>query len=96
MSDYYAGKLDEREHCPLSGAGASCWSAACGPASGWCNMPSFADFLISVEAEMNKVSWPTRTELFRASMVVILVIFVLAAILFVYDVAWRFLLRMLG
>ena len=24
------------------------------------NMPRFADFLIAVEAEMNKVSWPTR------------------------------------
>ena len=48
-------------------------------------MPSFADFLISVEAEMNKVSWPTRTELIRASIVVILMIFLLAAILFAYD-----------
>ena len=48
-------------------------------------MPSFADFLISVEGEMNKVSWPSRGELFRASMVVILVIFFLAALLFMYD-----------
>ena len=30
------------------------------------NMPAFADFLIAVEAEMNKVSWPTRGELFRS------------------------------
>ena len=29
------------------------------------NFPAFADFLIAVEAEMNKVSWPTRAELFR-------------------------------
>jgi preprotein translocase subunit SecE len=49
------------------------------------NIPSFADFLISVEAEMNKVSWPGRTELWRASMVVIVVIFLLAGILFAYD-----------
>ena len=53
------------------------------------NMPRFADFLISVEAEMNKVSWPTRTELFAASMVVIVVIFLLTAILFVYDLVWK-------
>ena len=46
---------------------------------------AFADFLISVEAEMNKVSWPSRGELFRASMVVILVIFFLAVLLFAYD-----------
>jgi preprotein translocase subunit SecE len=49
------------------------------------NIPRFADFLISVEAEMNKVSWPSRGELFRASMVVLIVIFLLTAILFGYD-----------
>jgi preprotein translocase subunit SecE len=48
-------------------------------------MPSFADFLISVEGEMNKVSWPSRGELFRASIVVMVVIFFLAALLFTYD-----------
>jgi preprotein translocase subunit SecE len=59
------------------------------------NVPAFADFLIAVEAEMNKVSWPTRTELFRASMVVLIMIFSLAAVLAVYDVLWRVLLQML-
>jgi preprotein translocase subunit SecE len=54
------------------------------------NMPSFADFLISVEGEMNKVSWPSRGELFRASIVVMLVIFFLAALLFVYDLALEY------
>jgi preprotein translocase subunit SecE len=48
-------------------------------------IPTFAEFLISVENEMNKVSWPSRQELFRASLVVILVIFFLAALLFAYD-----------
>jgi preprotein translocase subunit SecE len=49
------------------------------------NIPRFADFLISVEAEMNKVSWPGRPELWRASVVVIVVIFFLAGLLFFYD-----------
>jgi preprotein translocase subunit SecE len=56
------------------------------------NVPRFADFLISVEAEMNKVSWPSRSELFRASVVVIVVIFFLAATLFMYDVVLKWLL----
>jgi preprotein translocase subunit SecE len=61
------------------------------------NIPSFADFLISVEAEMNKVSWPSRPELFRASMVVMVVIFMLTAILFTYDFVLKFLIsRVLG
>lgn len=50
------------------------------------NFPRFADFLISVEAEMNKVSWPSRSELWRASIVVIVVIFFLAGLLFAYDI----------
>lgn len=54
------------------------------------NYPKFADFLIAVEAEMNKVSWPSQGELVRSSIVVIFVILSLAALLFVYDLFWRF------
>ena len=57
------------------------------------NVPAFADFLIAVEAEMNKVSWPTRSELFRASMVVLIVIFSLAIILALFDFSWGLLFR---
>jgi preprotein translocase SecE subunit len=57
------------------------------------NFPSFADFLIAVEAEVNKVSWPTRAELVRASMMVLLLIFTLAIILAAYDFAWNLLFR---
>jgi preprotein translocase subunit SecE len=60
------------------------------------NMPRFADFLISVEAEMNKVSWPTRPELIRASLVVLFTIFFLAAVLFVFDLGWIWLFQRLG
>ena len=57
------------------------------------NVPAFADFLIAVEAEMNKVSWPTRFELFRASMVVLIVMFSLAGLLYVFDATWGLLFR---
>ncbi len=60
------------------------------------NLPQFADFLISVEAEMRKVSWPSRGELVRSSVVVIFVIFFLAAVLFGYDVIWRTVFVFLG
>ena len=52
------------------------------------NYSAFADFLIAVEAEMNKVSWPTRGELWRSALVVITVIFVLAFVLYFYDIFW--------
>jgi preprotein translocase subunit SecE len=60
------------------------------------NWPKFADFLISVEAELNKVSWPTQRELVRASIVVIFTILFLSAILFAYDAIWKFLFGALG
>jgi preprotein translocase subunit SecE len=56
------------------------------------NLPTFADFLIAVEAEMNKVSWPSTQELMRASVVVIVLIFGLTVVLYVYDVSWAWLL----
>lgn len=66
----------------------------------WCsfrlvNMPRFADFLIAVEAEMNKVSWPTRQELIRSSIVVIFIIFFMAALLYGFDLIWEQLFRIL-
>jgi preprotein translocase subunit SecE len=60
------------------------------------NIPQLADFLIAVEAEMNKVSWPSRGELVRSALVVILVIFLLAAVLFVFDLVWRSLFVFIG
>jgi preprotein translocase subunit SecE len=60
------------------------------------NLPRFADFLIAVEAEMNKVSWPSRVELVRSSMVVLITMFGLAATLFFYDLVWKLVLTTLG
>jgi preprotein translocase subunit SecE len=60
------------------------------------NMPAFADFLIAVEAEMNKVSWPTRNELFRASAVVLITMMILTAALWVFDTIWQIVFRGLG
>ena len=53
------------------------------------NFPRFADFLIAVEAEMSKVSWPSKAELIRSSMVVIFVMFALAGVLLGFDALWR-------
>ena len=92
LSDYYAGRLDSTNFSkyavPLVVLLGGLWASF-----RVVQMPSFADFLISVEAEMNKVSWPSWNELIRASMVVILMIFILAAILFIYDLSWKFLLE---
>jgi preprotein translocase subunit SecE len=59
-------------------------------------IPRFADFLIAVEAEMNKVSWPTRDELIRSSMVVIVIILLLSVLLSTYDLIWYSLFGFMG
>jgi len=60
------------------------------------NWPRFADFLIAVEAEMNKVTWPGKDELTRAAFVVIFTIFFLAVSLFLFDIIWQKVFSTLG
>jgi preprotein translocase subunit SecE len=60
------------------------------------NIPRFADFLIAVEAEINKVSWPSRAELTRSAIVVIVVIFLLSTVLFGFDLVWGFTFEYFG
>ena len=51
--------------------------------------PTFADFLVSVEAEMSKVSWPTKSELFANTKVVLLFMFLFTVLIFLYDCVFR-------
>jgi preprotein translocase subunit SecE len=60
------------------------------------NYAQFADFLISVEAEMNKVSWPSQAELIRSSLVVIFLMFFLAFVLFGFDLVWQMVFKAMG
>ena len=60
------------------------------------NYSKFADFLISVQAELNKVTWPSREQLKRASLVVIFVIFFMALVLYVFDLFWTILFQLIG
>lgn len=52
------------------------------------NYPKFTDFLISVDAEMDKVSWPDQTYLARATAVVLGTMLVLGVYLWVCDLVW--------
>jgi preprotein translocase subunit SecE len=60
------------------------------------NWPVFAEFLISVEAEMNKVSWASKQELYRATIVVLSTMLFLGVVLFLYDRAWLWILSSIG
>ena len=45
---------------------------------------------------MSKVSWPTKTELVRGSIVVLITIIFLAVFLFMFDLAWATFFKGLG
>jgi preprotein translocase subunit SecE len=60
------------------------------------HFPPFAEFLIATEAEMNKVSWTNKQDLFRATSVVLSTVVLMAVYLFVVDTLWTFMLRVLG
>jgi len=53
------------------------------------NWPKFADFLIAVEGEMDKVSWASQTYLIRATGVVFGVMVIMAACLLLFDFIWQ-------
>lgn len=60
------------------------------------HFPPFADFLVATEAEMNKVSWTTKSELKRATVVVLTTVFLMAAYLFGVDWLWSTILQTIG
>ncbi|WP_232093153.1 preprotein translocase subunit SecE [Gimesia panareensis] len=60
------------------------------------NFPRFADFLISVEAEVGKVTWATKEQLWRSTTVVIVVMFLLAFLLLAFDLFWQALFKGIG
>jgi preprotein translocase SecE subunit len=58
------------------------------------SMPTFADFLIATEAELNKVSWTTQRRLVQDTVVVLITVFLMAVYLFAMDQAWRVVLSL--
>ncbi len=58
--------------------------------------PPFVEFLIATEAEMNKVSWTSRSDLYRATVVVLATVALVAVYLFGIDWLWSFLLQAIG
>jgi preprotein translocase SecE subunit len=82
---------DVRFTIPLLLAAASLWFAY-----RVVNFPTFADFLIATEAELNKVSWTSRKRLVQDTIVVLTTVVLMTIFLFVIDILWGFLLSRVG
>ena len=55
------------------------------------NKPDYADFLIATDSEMKKVNWTSRKELFGSTKVVIIFMFLIAFLLFAFDLFFGYL-----
>lgn len=58
--------------------------------------PKFADFLVQVQGELDKVNWATWEYLIRATGVVLVTMVIVAAFLWVCDFAWIYLFEKIG
>ncbi len=65
------------------------WLASCWVAFRAVNIPRFADFLISVESELEKVVWPGRKQVMQSTVVVIVTMLFLGIFLSVVDYVWK-------
>ncbi|MDR2115042.1 MAG: preprotein translocase subunit SecE [Planctomycetaceae bacterium] len=59
-------------------------------------LPVFADFLVSVESEMVKVSWPDKAELYSSTIVVLVMFAILSTMIYLFDLVWVFIFNSLG
>lgn len=60
------------------------------------NRPRWADFLISVQSEIDKVTWPSKAEVKRHTVVVLVLLFSMASIVFVFDIVWQWVFKTVG
>lgn len=72
------------------------WVVSCWVAFRLVNFPRFADFLVSVESELEKVTWPGRQEVVQATVVVLCTMFFLGLFLFLIDLVWTWLFSFIG
>jgi preprotein translocase SecE subunit len=59
------------------------------------NKPTNVDFLIATDSEMKKVNWTSRRELIGSTKVVVIFMFLTALFLFVCDIVFIFIMRLL-
>ena len=76
---------------PLALAGGGVWIAF-----RLVNWGRFAEFLIATESEVDKVHWPDRKHIHRATVVVIVTMLLMGAMLFVFDLVWQVFFEAIG
>jgi len=72
------------------------WLSAAWIAFRLVNLAVFADFLISVESELLRVTWPGKQEVIQATVVVVTTMVGLGTFLFLIDLVWTWTFSAIG
>lgn len=84
-----AGPLGGEGQAVRVGVPLAVWLLLCWVTFRVVNVPRFADFLISVESELEKVVWPGRKQVMQSTVVVIFTMLFLGVFLSVIDYVWK-------
>ncbi len=60
------------------------------------NRPKWADFLISVQQEIDRVTWPSMLEVKRATIVVLFLLASMSVLIFGFDLVWQWVFELIG
>lgn len=59
------------------------------------HVPRFAEFMIAVDVEREKVVWPGRQQVIQSTIVVIVVMFAMGAFLAIVDMIWKWFFQLI-
>lgn len=60
------------------------------------NRPKWADFLISIQQEIDRVTWPSGAEVKRATIVVLGLLASMSVLIFGFDLLWQWVFELIG
>ena len=89
------GPLGTAEQPIRIGVPLGIWVVLCWVSFRVVNLQQFAEFLISVESELDKVVWPGRKQVMQSTVVVIVTMLFLGAFLFAVDFIWKWLFSLI-
>ena len=72
------------------------WLLSCWVSFRLLNVGRFAEFLIAVESELDKVVWPGRTQVMQSTVVVIVTMLFLGIFLAIVDWFWKWFFNLIG
>lgn len=83
------GPLGGEEQTVRVGVPLAIWAVASWFAFRAVHVPRFAEFMIAVDVEREKVVWPGRQQVVQSTIVVIFVMFAMGAFLAIVDLVWK-------